>query len=102
MALSYVSTRTGLAKGTVTTTANAIPELTGRPDCIGWTLVADPANTANIYMRFSDGVPTSADEPLVPGGSRSGVTYGERTATIRLLAASGTQTYYIHPDYTSL
>lgn len=102
MALSYVSTRTGAPKGTVTTTANAIPELTGRPDCIGWTLTADPANTANIYVRFSDGVPTSADEPLVPGAARTAGTHGEKTATIRMLSASGTQTYYIHPDYTRL
>lgn len=102
MALSYVSTRTGLPKGSCTTTPNATPELSGRPDCIGWTLVADPGNTANIYMKFSDGLPTSADEPLVPGASRSALTHGEKVATIRLLAASGTQSYYIHPDYTGL
>lgn len=99
---SKAALRGGSSILSVTTTADATPELSRRADCVAVSITADAANTAVCYLTFDGRVPTANDHDTTIAAN--GVIESDgipeaRVMTVRALAASGTQTLRILPRY---
>lgn len=96
------SLRDGLTNLSITATVEGVPELSAAPDCLEVSVHAAAANTAALYATFDGREPTSTDcDATLAAGDRIDTSDRAEAAslTLRLVAASGTQSVTVRPRY---